>query len=179
MAADKKTSRDFTAVQERRKGRTLKRMEELEARTKCAICEKLGHWKRECPDNPERKGAPVFMAFLEGARVHSRYVRSALGPRCGAKRRCGRLCQHGKPCVWPRLGHHRSCLRTCGKCVRDGPNKNEFKNDKDELFCGVCNKEDDTNRATVPESYVWHLRLSMVVCAISGLPASKNIHPST
>ncbi|CAK0794430.1 unnamed protein product, partial [Prorocentrum cordatum] len=46
--------RGFHNIKDRK--RTEEKIEDIKKRTKCGICKKLGHWHKECPDNPKNKG---------------------------------------------------------------------------------------------------------------------------
>ena len=63
----------------------------LYARTRCHGCKKLGHIRRDCPDNPNRGGGGAGGAPKVFAKPN--FPRTPLG-RGGGPRRCGRAAWH-------------------------------------------------------------------------------------
>ena len=51
--ADKKINRGVRNLKDGKK--VEENIEEIKKRTKCGICQIVGHWHRECPENPKNK----------------------------------------------------------------------------------------------------------------------------
>ena len=62
IVADKKTNRGFRNLGDGNK-RVEQNIEESKERTKCGICKKVGHWHRECPENPKNQNNPQEVSW--------------------------------------------------------------------------------------------------------------------